>query len=56
VSQKTAIVIAGESAGSKFDKAQTLGLPIVGAEGFAVLLNEGLAAALKIADRDGNLA
>lgn len=56
VSKKTAIVIAGENSGSKFDRAQALGLPIVGAEGFAVLLNEGLAAALKMANRDGNLA
>lgn len=56
VSKKTAIVISGDNAGSKFDKAQALGLPIIGAEGFAVLLTEGLAAALKMVDRDGNLA
>jgi DNA ligase (NAD+) len=46
VSSKTSLLIAGESAGSKFDKAISLGVPIVGAEGFSALLESGLAAAL----------
>ena len=46
VSAKTSLLIAGESAGSKFDKAVNLGVPIVGAEGFTALLESGLAAAL----------
>jgi len=56
VSKKIALVIAGENAGSKFEKAQALGVPIVGAEGFHALLNEGLGAALRMANRDGNFA
>jgi DNA ligase (NAD+) len=46
VSSKTSLLIAGESAGSKFDKAVSLGVPIVGAEGFTALLESGLTAAL----------
>ena len=46
VSSKTSLLVAGESAGSKFDKAVSLGVPIVGAEGFTALLESGLAAAL----------
>lgn len=47
VSKKTDLLIAGESAGSKFDKAVALGVPIVGAEGFAALVESGLEAALR---------
>jgi DNA ligase (NAD+) len=46
VSSKTSLLIAGESAGSKFDKAVSLGVPIVGAEGFTALLESGISAAL----------
>jgi DNA ligase (NAD+) len=46
VSKKTDLVVAGESAGSKLDKALSLGVPVVGPEGFAALLASGLSAAL----------
>lgn len=46
VSKRTDLVIAGESAGSKLDKAVALGVPVVGLEGFRALLSDGLEAAL----------
>jgi DNA ligase (NAD+) len=50
VSKKTSFVVAGESPGSKFDKAVQLGVPILhGAEAFAVLLDEGAEAAAGVA-------
>jgi DNA ligase (NAD+) len=43
VSNKTSALIAGESPGaSKVTKAETLGVRVVGAEGFAKLLSDGL--------------
>ena len=45
VSKKTDLVVAGENAGSKLDKAVSLGVPVVGDEGFAALLADGLEAA-----------
>ncbi|WP_214323409.1 NAD-dependent DNA ligase LigA [Nonomuraea sediminis] len=45
VSKKTSFVIAGENAGSKYDKAITLGVPILDVTGFHTLLNEGPEAA-----------
>ena len=41
VSKKTSFVVAGDSPGSKYDKAVTLGRPILDATGFAVLLEQG---------------
>ncbi|PZG15803.1 NAD-dependent DNA ligase LigA [Nonomuraea aridisoli] len=41
VSKKTSFLIAGENAGSKYDKAVSLGVPILDGEGFEILLKEG---------------
>ena len=38
VTQKTTLVIAGESAGSKLDKAKALGIRIIGEEEFEAML------------------
>ena len=46
VSKKTDLVVAGENAGSKYDKAVSIGVPIVGLEGFRALLTDGVDAAL----------
>ncbi|GAT67578.1 NAD-dependent DNA ligase LigA [Planomonospora sp. ID91781] len=49
VSKKTSFVIAGENAGSKFDKAVKLGVPILDEGGLEVLLKEGPEAAAAMA-------
>jgi DNA ligase (NAD+) len=41
VSKKTDFVVVGESPGSKFDKAVSLGVPILDEAGFEVLLEQG---------------
>ena len=46
VSKKTDVLVAGDNAGSKLDRAESLGVPVIGPERFALLLSEGLAAAL----------
>ncbi len=51
VSKKTSFVVVGESPGSKYDKAVTLGVPILDADGFRVLLEVGPEAATPLARR-----
>ena len=41
VSKKTDFVVAGENAGSKYDKAVELGVPILDQDAFRVLLTQG---------------
>ena len=45
VSKKTDFVVAGENPGSKYDKALTLGVPVLDEAGLRLLLAEGPAAA-----------
>jgi DNA ligase (NAD+) len=45
VSKRTAFVVVGDNPGSKYDKAVTLGVPILDAAGFAILLGQGADAA-----------
>ncbi|MEV0144228.1 MULTISPECIES: NAD-dependent DNA ligase LigA [unclassified Nonomuraea] len=49
VSKKTAFVVVGENAGSKYDKAVSLGVPILDEAGFEILLKDGPEAAAKAA-------
>lgn len=46
VSAKTDIVVAGDNAGSKLEKAEKLGVPVIGAQAFGLLLTDGVDAAL----------
>jgi DNA ligase (NAD+) len=41
VSKKTAFVVAGDSPGSKYDKAVEIGVPVLDEAGFRVLLERG---------------
>jgi DNA ligase (NAD+) len=49
VSKKTDFVVVGDSPGSKYDKAVELGVPVLDEAGFAVLLEQGPAAARDVA-------
>jgi DNA ligase (NAD+) len=49
VSKKTDFVVVGENPGSKADKAEALGRPILDAAGFRVLVDQGPEAALALA-------
>ncbi len=49
VSKKTSFVAVGDNPGSKFDKAVSLGVPVLDDAGFAVLLQDGPKAARLIA-------
>ncbi|NEA34811.1 NAD-dependent DNA ligase LigA [Streptomyces sp. SID13031] len=49
VSKKTSFVVVGDSPGSKYDKAVQLGVPVLDAAGFVVLLTEGPEAAAAVA-------
>jgi DNA ligase (NAD+) len=51
VSKKTSFVIVGESPGSKYDKAVSLGVPVLDEAGFRVLLADGPDAARAVAQR-----
>ena len=48
VSKKTGFVVAGESPGSKYDKALKLGVPLLGEDGFRILLEKGPEEAMKV--------
>jgi DNA ligase (NAD+) len=54
VSKKTSFVVVGESPGSKYDKALQLGVPVLDADGLAVLLDDGPDAAAQVAETAGN--
>lgn len=49
VSKKTDFLVAGEAAGSKLDKAHSLGVPVLNEAGFEVLLGQGPDAAREVA-------
>ncbi len=50
VSKKTSFVIAGETPGSKLDKAASLGVPVLDEDGLRVLLTDGPDAARAVAE------
>jgi DNA ligase (NAD+) len=49
VSKKTGFVVVGDNPGSKYDKALSLGVPVLDEAGFAVLLESGPDAARAVA-------
>jgi len=53
VSKKTSFVVVGESPGSKYDKAVSLGVPVLDAAGFETLLQDGPDAASGVATTGG---
>jgi DNA ligase (NAD+) len=50
VSKKTDFVVAGDNAGSKYDKALSLGVPVLDEAGLQVLLADGAQAARAVAE------
>jgi DNA ligase (NAD+) len=50
VSKKTDFVVVGDNPGSKYDKAISLGVPVLDESGFRVLLDDGAEAARKVAE------
>ena len=53
VSKKTSFVVVGESPGSKYEKAVSLGVPVLDAAGFETLLQDGPDAASGVATTGG---
>ena len=53
VSKKTGFLVAGEEAGSKLDKATSLGVPVLDETGLGVLLSDGAEAAAASAVQGG---
>ncbi len=51
VSKKTDFVVAGDNAGSKYDKALSLGVPVLDEAGLRVLLADGAEAARAVAEK-----
>jgi DNA ligase (NAD+) len=51
VSKKTDFVVAGDNAGSKYDKALSLGVPVLDEAGLRVLLDDGAEAARAVAQK-----
>jgi DNA ligase (NAD+) len=51
VSKKTDFVVAGDNAGSKYDKALSLGVPVLDEAGLRVLLEDGAEAARAVAQK-----
>ena len=51
VSKKTDFVVAGDNAGSKYDKALSLGVPVLDEAGLQVLLADGAEAARAVAEK-----
>jgi DNA ligase (NAD+) len=56
VSKKTDFVVVGENPGSKYDKAVSVGVPVLDEAGFAVLLDAGPDAARAVAQLPGEIA
>jgi DNA ligase (NAD+) len=56
VSKKTDFVVVGENPGSKYDKAMSLGVPVLDEGGFATLLEAGPDAARAVAQLPGGIA
>jgi DNA ligase (NAD+) len=54
VSKKTSFVVAGEDAGSKYDKAMELGVPVLDEAAFQILLTQGPDAVTPAADAAGS--
>ena len=50
VSKKTDFVVVGDNPGSKYDKALSLGVPVLDESGFQILLDDGPVAARAVAE------